>query len=288
LVATGDGTPIGGKQHPGDLSLGLSERDDDRLTTSCAIEPESLIARGHPRAHLVYGLSDREVLVGRSDGSGIAVLSESGEIARVETWPMPVRASIPYGAHGRLAWHFPDVGRLLHRDLLSGRVDVVELPVSVYDALERPDGSVCLATDGGLWMWRPGGTAQPLVRGPWLVSLHAHGNGVRACVRPERDDQGRWDATTEVLEWQAGDFAFRAVPVPAGTAPFAVAEHAGWRAEAWLDGCVVRLVRPDGRVFWLGCSGPRSLAWAGASLYVATAAGEVLRFPNVGTRLGAD
>jgi hypothetical protein len=99
------------------LSLGLSGRYDDRLTVSDAIEPESLIARGHSRAHLVYGLSDREVLVCRSDGSGIAVLSESGTITRVETWPMPVRGSIPYGTHGRLAWHFPDAGRLLHRDL---------------------------------------------------------------------------------------------------------------------------------------------------------------------------
>jgi hypothetical protein len=60
-----------------------------------------------------------------------------------------------------------------------------------------------------------------------------------------------------------------------------VNEHAGWRAEAWLDASVVRIVRPDGRVFWLACSGPRSLAWAGSALYVATATGEVLRFADV-------
>ncbi len=271
-----------------ELLFRLSEAGEDRLTGVGSIEPESLIARGHPRAHIVSRLSDREVLVGRSDGSGIAVMSESGELVRVETWPMPVRASIPFGVHGRLAWHFPDAPRLLHRDLGTGKVDIVELPVGVFDALERPDGSAYLATGDGLWTWSPGRQPQPLVRGPWLISISAHGDGVDARVRPPRDEAGRWDATTAILEWQPGDHVFRRIPVSAGAAPFAVAEQRHWRAEAWLDGCVVKLVRPDGRVFWLACTGPRSLAWAGSSLYVATGAGEVLRFPDVMARLAAE
>jgi hypothetical protein len=215
------------------------------------------------------------------------VMSPTGELIGVETWPRPVRASIALGTSTRVAWHFPDAPRLLLRDVATGRVDVIELPVGVFDAVARPDGSVCLATEAGLWSWRPGHAAQPLVRGPWLAALHAHGDAVRACARPSRDADGRWDATTELLEWRPGDTSFRVVPVTAGTAPFSVAERPGWRAEAWLDGCVVRLIREDGRAFWLACSGPRSLAWAGASLYVATTSGEVLRFADVASRLAA-
>ncbi len=286
LVAS-DSTPSRDQSRDWGLRVSLSEEDDSGLAVVCAIEPDSLLARGYPRAHLVVALSDDEVLVGRSDGSGIAVMSESGELVRVEAWPLPVRASIPLRGHGRLAWHFPDAPRLLHRDGVTGEVEVIELPVGVFDALERPDGGAWLATDDGLWTWAPGGSGAPLVRGPWLASLCRKGDGVRACARPARDEDGRWDATTAILEWQPGDRSFRVVPVTAGTAPFAVAERAGWRAEAWLDGCVVRLVRADGRVFWLACSGPRSLAWAGASLYVATTAGEMLRFANVADRLAA-
>jgi hypothetical protein len=287
LVATDrEGVAIPESAMP-DLRLSLSGRDDGALTLVDAIEPESLLTHGYPRAHLVYPLPDDQVLVGRSDGSGIAVMSAWGELVGIETWPLPVRASIPLGPAGRLAWHFPNAPRLLHRDLATDRVEVIELPVGVYDALVSPDGSVWLATEAGLWTWRPGRPPQPLVRGSWLASLHAHGDGVRACARPARDDEGRWDATTELLEWQPGDISFRSVPVVAGTAPFSVAEHGGWRAEAWLDGCVVRLVRGDGHLFWLACTGPRSLAWAGPSLYVATASGEVLRFPDVAVRLAA-
>jgi hypothetical protein len=269
-----------------DVTLRVSlSNEKDPLAAVCTLEPESLMARGHPPAHVVARLSVREVLVGRSDGSGIAVMSESGELVRVETWPLPVRASIPHGEHGRLAWHFPDSPRMLHRDLATGQLDVIELPCTVFDALERPDGSVCLATDDGLWAWRSGRSAQPIVRGPWLVSLSAHGEGLQARVRPPRTPDGRWEATTVIFEWQPGEPAFRTTAVAPGTAPFSVATHAGWRAEAWLDSSVIRLERRDGRVFWLACSGPRSLAWAGATLYVATAAGEVLWFRDLATRL---
>jgi hypothetical protein len=287
LIASRDGAPQTRDAGEVGLQVSVSEIGEDLLATVCIIEPESLLARGHPRAHRVCTLSEREVLVGRSDGSGIAVLSESGRLVRVETWPLPARASIPLGAHRQLAWNFPDSRRLLHRDLGTGRVEVVELPFTVFDALERPDGSVCLATDDGLWSWKPGDTAQPLVRGVWLALLYAHGDGVRAFARPARDDEGCWDVTTQLLEWQPADTAFRTVPVSAGTASCSIAERRGWRAEAWLDGCVVRLVRADGRVFWLACSGPLSLAWAGETLFVANTAGEVLRFPDVVTRLEA-
>jgi hypothetical protein len=281
-----EGGTIGESALP-DLRLSLSGSDDGRLALVDAIEPESLLSRGYPRAHLVYSLPEGHALVCRSDGSGIAVMSASGDLVGIEAWPLPVRASIPLGPSGRLAWHFPDAPRLLHRDLATERVETIELPVGVFDALARPDGSVCLATDAGLWTWTPGQAPEPLIGGPWLVSLHGHGDAVRACVRPARDEEGRWAATTELLEWQPGDTSFRSVPVGAGTAPFSVAEQAGWRAEAWLDGCVVRLVRRDGHVFWLACTGPRSLAWAGASLYVATVSGEVLRFPDIAARLAA-
>jgi hypothetical protein len=269
------------------LEVSLSETGDDRLATVCTIEPESLLARGHPRAHRLAARSEREVLAGRLDGSGIDVVTDEGRLAGVETWPLPARASIPLGAAGRLAWHYPDSPRLLHRDLATSRVDVVDLPFTVFDALERPDGSVCLATDDGLWSWRPGAPPQPLVRGVWLALLYPHGNGVRAFARPARSDGGRWDATTQLLQWQPGATEFRRIPVAAGTAPSSIAERRGWRAEAWLDGCVVRLVRADDRVFWLACSGPLSLAWAGTSLFASTTAGEVLRFPDLATRLEA-
>jgi hypothetical protein len=198
-----------------------------------------------------------------------------------------VRASIPLGDGGRLAWQFPNAPRLLHREVADGAVTIVDLPVTVFDALTRPDGAVLLATDDGLWTWRPGALAVPLVRGPWLVSLSRQGDGVQARGRPGWTQQDRWEATTVLLEWQPGDTGFRTIPVAAGAAPFAIDERAEWRAEAWLDAAVVRLVRPDSREFWLACSGPRSLAWAGGTLYVATVAGEVLRFPDLMSRLAA-
>ena len=284
LIAT-RGSAGADRPRDANLRVSLSATGADLLTNVCAIEPESLVARGHPRAHNIAAASNREVLVGRSDGSAIAVMSESGRLVRLETWPLPVRASIPYGTDGRLAWHFPDAPRLLHRHRTTGQVDVIELPVTVIDALERPDGSVLLATDDGLWTWRPDGVAEPLVRGPWLVSLWAHGSGVHARVRPGRGQEGRWDAATAILAWQPGDRTFQTIAVTPGTAPFAVSEHAGWRAEAWLDGGVIRLVRADDRVFWMACGAPRSLAWAGPTLYVANIAGEVLRFPDVAARL---
>jgi hypothetical protein len=284
LVAA-SGPVAGERQREVTVRVTLSDTGEDPLAAVCTLEPESLLARGYPHAHVVARLSVCEVLVGRSDGSGIAVMSESGELVRVETWPLPVRASIPHGKHGRLAWHFPDSPRMLHRDLATGQLDVIELPCTVFDALERPDGSVCLATDDGLWTWRSGRSAEPIVRGPWLVSLSAHGGGLQARARPPRTPDGRWEATTAIFEWQPGDGAFRTTGVTPGAAPFSVAHHAGWRAEAWLDSSVIRLERGDGRVFWLACSGPRSLAWAGATLYVATAAGEVLWFRDLATRL---
>lgn len=291
LVATSapaDGSASAPNPDPVGLRLCPTETGEEPLRRVCAIEPESLVRRGHPRAHNLSRLSDCEVLVGRSDGTGIDVMSEFGALVRVEAWPLPARASIPLGAHGRLAWHFPDAPRLLHRDLATGQVDVIELPVTVFDAVERPDGTVYLATDDGLWTWRRGHPALPVVRGPGLVSISTDGDGIQARQRPRRDPDGRWEATTAILEWRRGEQAFRTIPVAPGTAPFAVADQRGWRAEAWLDGCVIRLVRPDSRVFWLACTGPRSLAWAGATLYVATAAGEVLRFPDVMTLLAAE
>ena len=111
-------------------------------------------------------------------------MSASGQVVRLETWPRPARVSIPIGKSGRRAWQFPDAPRLLHREVADGPVTIIDLPVTVFDALTRPDGAVLLATDDGLWTWRPGAQAAPLVRGPWLVSLSRQGDGVQARGRP--------------------------------------------------------------------------------------------------------
>jgi hypothetical protein len=81
------------------------------------------------------------------------------------------------------------------------------------------------------------------------------------------------------------DRELQPIAIEPGRAPYSRARRGGWTADAWMDASVLRLTHDDGRAVSIACAGPRTVAWIGQSLFVATLAAEVLRFPDLITRV---
>ena len=154
-----------------------------------------------------------------------------------------------------------------------------------YDAAIMPNGRVCLATSDGLWSFDPARRRPTARHGSAARQRDVEPDKIEMCPLPSSSEEGGWFANETLCEWSPDTSVLRSLAREPGTVPCAVAARAGWRAEAWLDSSLVRLVHADGRATSIACSGPRTLAWVGQSLIVSTQSGELLRFPDLLARL---
>jgi hypothetical protein len=139
---------------------------------------------------LLFTLPEREVLLGRSDGSGTAVMSESGEPES----PLVARKS---------------------SSCRSRSLTRLRLQTDSCTSPPIPD----------TWTWKPGEPAHPFARGPWLVSVSPSRRRVARVPRTASRQEGPMDATTELFEWRPRHQSSRTIPVEPGTAPFSISEQ---------------------------------------------------------------
>jgi hypothetical protein len=141
-------------------------------------------------------------------------------------------------------------------------------------------GLVYVASDAGLWEWDGRAMPRHVAPGPALASVRPDGSGIVAHSLPSLTPDGRRPMIQTRLQWSPGDDRLASRPIGAGEACLSLSVRGRWQAEAWTDASVVRLVHDGRDVYWLACSAPRGVAWAGSSLIVATLPdGDVLRFP---------
>jgi hypothetical protein len=210
------------------------------------------LRRRRPGRALLFTLPEREVLLGRSDGSGTAVMSESGEPES----PLVARKS----------------SSCRSRSLTRLRLQT--------DSCTSPPIPDC----------GHGSPGNPPIRSPGAPGLcpsHRRGDGLRACQGPRRDKKGQW---TPPRSFSSGGPGISRL---ARSRSSQALRHSRSPNSALAGRVVARQeCRPSGAPgrsrLLVGVQQAPFARLGGATLYVATDAGEVLRFPDVAARLAAE
>jgi hypothetical protein len=244
------------------------------------VEPDVLTDRGLARAWTASIFDEAHALVVRSDGTGGIVVHESGDWRPSPSGWSPVAFEMARPGGGLIGCdRWPD-SRLLSMASAGSETLAREIPWRAYDMCVGGSGLVYVASDAGLWEWDGRAMPRHVAPGPALASVRPDGSGIVAHSLPSLTPDGRRPMIQTRLQWSPGDDRLASRPIGAGEACLSLSVRGRWQAEAWTDASVVRLVHDGRDVYWLACSAPRGVAWAGSSLIVATLPdGDVLRFP---------
>ncbi len=263
-----------------------------RLTcasTLAIVPPDVLTDRGLPRAAAVYGHDGAAILVPlhgttslRMDATGMATLHL--------TWPASIVGELPMG-DGAVAWsngtaQWPDVGEgyVMYRERVGGPVLREPLPFRPTIGAWLDGRLYWTLFRSGLGVWAPR---------EWATARHDAHSFAGVTVTDDsvhlapltRDDAGRAVRQVHARGWRlerSGDLTPMALGPDGGCV--AQAAGAGWTARAFPDTDSVQLTG-GGRVVDLVCYFPIALAWAGPTLFVSTASGDVLRFDRLAETL---
>jgi hypothetical protein len=221
------------------------------------------------------------------------LLEQDGTVRLHHEWPREISSELPFGDDGAVAWsnglrYGKDAGApcVMYRQHRRAAVTLEELPV-------RP-AQGCWWNGRVYWVCR-----SPLGETPSVVSW-APGEGIR--------EEARGFAAWAAIEDGDGvllhpcDFApsrgyvrhvanagWKLRPgVPLETValgPYGSvssrAAHAGWTASVHPDSDLIRLEGPGGQALSLVCPSPRTAAWLGDSLALASWRGEILLFDGL-------
>ena len=248
---------------------------------STMLEPLVLTTRGLGACRLAARLDDALALVTQVDGSGCHVVDADGAVRQGEGWPRRIDGEIAVGERGRLAWSWDGARHLLFRPHPGAAPSVWEIPIAPMHAIEDDDASALVATGSGLWRWRESTGLEPVAPGPALVALHRDGAGVRAYPHPVIREDGTRVAIDRAFDWAEAQTSCTEHGIAPGDACLSRSVQGPWTADALMDHSAVRIAHRSGATFWLACSGPRSVAWAGASLVVTLISGDALLFPQL-------
>lgn len=253
----------------------------------CEIAPEVLSGGDVPRGWSVVTASETRAHFVPAGAAHSLAIGPDGPPEAATSWPGPITGEIPWGsAGGGLAWN-PKTHDVYWRRSGAASVATTRTPFTPKHVVWTSGGTAVWAdTDGRLWQWLPGEPAR-------LMATLAEG-GIPRCdhdvlvVAPmPRDADGRPRRARTAVEWcvdpRTGEVSTQPCGIEGQCAK--VASSGGWSAATHPYADTVRLTTPDGRGFWLACDTPLGVAWAGASLVVTLATGDLLRFPHLRTRL---
>lgn len=263
-----------------------------RLTCGSAlavVTPDVLTDRGLPRAAALYALHDAVVLV-PLHGTTSLRLDATGAATPCHTWPASIVGELPLG-DGAVAWsngtaQWPDIGDgyVMYRARAGGPVEREPLPFRPTVGLWHAGRLYWTCFRSGLGIWAPGERPTTRHEAHSFAGLTVTDGAVHLAPQT-RDDDGRAVRQVHARGWRLdhrGDLAPVALDPEGGCV--ALASGAGWTARAFPDADGVQLTA-GGRVVDLVCHVPMALAWAGPTLFVATAAGDVLRFDRLAETL---
>jgi hypothetical protein len=257
----------------------------------CEIAPDVLTSEGVPRGWSVATLPDDTALFVPAGSTNSLAVGVDGPPTTASSWPGPITGETPWpAAAGRLAWNARTHDVYWHAGAGAPPAHARAPFTPAHVACLDDDRPIWTGTDGRLWQWRPGdgpGDAPRLVAtlpGPGIPRR----DGTALVVAPmPRDAGGRAERRRLDWEWRVdvatGEVEQQACGVEGQCAR--VASSGRWTAATHPYADLVRLTAPDGRTWWLACDTPLGAAWAGASLVVALASGELLRFPHLRTSL---
>lgn len=253
----------------------------------CEIAPDVLTGGDVPRGWSVVTLSEATALFVPAGTPGSLVIRTGGPLEPASAWPGPITGEMPWGAEGgRLAWNARTRDVYWHVDqgaaIASARAPFTPAHVASLEG-EPP---VWTGTDARLWRWRPGDEARLLATLPEPGIPRYEGAALLVAPMP-RDASGRSRRLRLDREWHVEPHTGEVDRRPCGGLGQCarVASSGGWTAATHPFADVVRLTADGGWVGWLACDTPLGVAWAGASLVVTLASGELLRFPRLRTTL---
>ncbi len=250
------------------------------------IEPILLTHAGLPRGSFASTFDEGHAIVTPSSGRASCLVRADGTFVSQTPWPHPITCEqrSADGDHA-VAWLHGRESVLSVRPAAGGAAKTRRLPFLPTAVLEDAGGRFLCSSTSGLWVVgiREGDDRRVADLGPCvlvcrsdrLIRVDPVAMRDGALVRERLDRAWMFDPRGETVEPMA---------LGAEGQSWAATAGAGWLAQTFPDADLVRLTDPGGRMVDLVVAYPRSVAWAGSSLVVATTYGDVLLFPGVAAR----
>jgi hypothetical protein len=232
-------------------------------------------------AACLYGLAidGQRAILTRQDRTGSYIIDAEGHVIDAPRWPAPIIGEGPLDGDGACYAWLHDPPRLLVRDAGGAIVHDVSLPFTPTHVTTEPGNRLRFATLDGVWTWSVARGPERVLTSPPLVAAWNGTNGTLdlALFPPPGRSRAR---SLQQLTWSPGS-GLRSQDTPPLGPCWSRSTHTGWLAEALPDADLVRLSDARGLVGWVIADYPRTVAWAGGSLVIVTAAGLVALVTNV-------
>ena len=262
-------------------------RADARRSWGPLMTPRVLTDEGVVRGVLPYSTPEGAVCTALR-GAESFLVREDGSVAPGLRWPRPINGQLPLGDGGAVAWsvgtaRWPDGGSgyVMHCTGPHDEPKIEPLPFAPQAGTWWRGRFYWACFPFGVGSWAPGETPEFAL--PEFTLFSVHGNGAALLLGPRtrtNDGAAVRRLVTEGWLWQPGQ-----VPCATALGPCGVASSRAvstiWTAVAHPEADVVQLERTDGVVVAMTCYYPFGVAWAGRSLLVSTADGELLLFEHL-------
>jgi hypothetical protein len=223
-------------------------------------------------------LDDRQAIVSRVDGSGSYLVDAAGDVTDAPSWPAPIVAEAGWPAtNGAFAWSARPP-RLFVRGTDGTIAHDVSLPFTPSSA-EAEGHAIRFTALDGIWSWTVAdGPMQVVATVPLMAAHRVDPETLALAPVPFALDRPARVQTTRELTWSSIRGLRDRPAGPLGPC-WSVSVRDGWLAEAFPDANLVRVSDAQGAQAWVVCDYPRAVAWAGASLVIASTVGELWLVP---------
>jgi hypothetical protein len=263
-------------------------RDPIAIASRPTVIPRVLTDEGVVRGVLPYATS-RGAMCTALRGSESFLVREDGATEPGFVWPRPTNGELPFGEGGAVAWsvgtsaRWPDggSGHVMYRQTSDDKPQIETLPFAPQAGTWWRDRFYWACFPFGVGSWAPGLAPELAITNQTLFSVHGDADGLLLGPRARAADGApERRLLTEGLRWMPGQTP-QPVPLgPKGVASSRSTAH-GWTAIARPEADAIDLVSASGAAISITCYFPFGIAWAGRSLLVSTADGELLLFERL-------
>jgi hypothetical protein len=275
------------------VSLGVSVGPTRALTApGPMVTPRVLTDEGVVRGVLPYARGQRAFCTAVR-GSESFVVHEDGSTEPGLVWPRQSNGELPFGDDGAIAWgvgaaaRWPDGGSgyVMYRQTADASPTVETLPFAPQVGTWWRDRFYWACYPFGVGSWAPGIAPEFAAADRTLFSVLGDERGLVLAPRARtKDGATERRLITDGWCWQPGQDPQPIALGPLGVASSRARAH-GWDATAHPEADAIEFRREDGVSVTMTCYYPFGMAWAGRSLVVSTADGELLLFERLADRL---
>ena len=269
-----------------DAIAGLSSFAREATATAS----RNLTREGAPKSVSVHATADGVVCASLL-GHDSVLIREDGSMAPHLSWPRFINGALPLGANGTVAWsvgeaRWPDGGRgaVMYRSADDADVVVEDLPFGPSAGIWHDGRLYWTCYPFGVGTWAPG--ERPVFALPDLTLYGIESRGRDLILHPRvRGVTGATERrfSSSAWRWTPGQ-PLEAVDLGEHGPQSSTVTNSTWTATAYPEADLITLASSS-RTVELTCEYPFSLAWAGRSLVVCTAQGDVLLFERLLDRL---